>query len=89
MLVFRVATDKENLKEGREFVLVREMTLASRADNGPFPYLQCELPAESGGDPSQNHLYRSTTIQACSTSWAGCGRGQNAAPKRLPSPSSL
>ena len=30
MLVFRVAPDKDNLKEGREFVLVREMTLASR-----------------------------------------------------------
>ena len=82
MLVFRVAPDKDNLKEGREFVLVREMTLASRADDGAFPYLECELPAESGGDPSQNYLYDDPGVQhKLGRLWTWAKQGSEEAPE--------
>ena len=58
MLVFRVAPDRENLKEGREFVLVREMELADRTANGPFPYLQCEGPATAPANSAElDYMY--------------------------------
>ena len=58
MLVFRVAPDPKEPKVGRDFVLVREMALADRDPNGPFPRLPSEEPAkaESGpGFPESGH----------------------------------
>ena len=47
MLVFRVAPDRKEPKLGRDFVLVREMALADRRADGPFPYLPSELPTKA------------------------------------------
>ena len=46
MLVFRVALNPKEPKVGRDFVLVREMALADRRPNGPFPRLASEEPAK-------------------------------------------
>ena len=46
MLVFRVALNPKEPKVGRDFVLVREMALADRRPDGPFPRLASEEPAK-------------------------------------------
>ena len=54
MLVFRVAPNPNEPKVGRDFVLVREMELADRDPNGPFPRLPCELPAKAPAGGGSN-----------------------------------
>ena len=54
MLVFRVAPDPKEPKVGRDFVLVREMALADRDPNGPFPRLPSEEPAKAPAGQGPN-----------------------------------
>ena len=69
MLVFRVVPNPNEPKVGRDFVLVREMELADRDPNGPFPRLPCEPVSCPDGLVKRTNGMSSTACTKIARGW--------------------